>query len=541
MLSIIKTLFFCFKSKYLKVDLFIHTIKYLKFIQVYYRIYYYIRNKILGREPRRRKVPNSKIIVWDSTITYSNRYFEQNRFQFLNIEHSFSEEIDWNYSNNGKLWTYNLNYFDFLNQSNITNKEGLGLIQKYIEKDSVLKDGKEPYPISLRIINWVKFLSKNQHKNSKIDEVLFHHCQILLYNLEFHLLANHLLENAFSLLFGAYYFQDNYIYSMSKKLLIQQLDEQVLNDGSHYELSAMYHQILFHRLLDCIQLIRLNAKWKYDELLSFLENKASAMRSWLEVVTYQNGDIPLMGDSAFGIAPTSAELLSFADHLSIKSSELTLSDSGYRKIVKDDFELFLDVGNIRPSYQPGHAHADTFNFELYFKKQPIIVDRGISTYNICADRIIERSTSSHNTVAINSLNSSEVWGGFRVGKRAKVKILNRSKTKLQAVHDGYSNHQIFHKRTWLIDNKSIMIEDELTNYKNKNCAYLHFHPEVNELKISDNNLKGDSFEIQFEGEYFDLAMEDYYFNYSFNDSRLAQRLVINFKSKLSTKIILLWK
>ena len=92
----------------------------------------------------------------------------------------------------------------------------------------------------------------------------------------------------------------------------------------------------------------------------------------------------------------------------------------------------------------------------------IIVDRGISTYNICNERIEERSTASHNTIVVNSNNSSQVWGGFRVGKRAKVRILNDSKTELEAIHDGYKNLKIFHKRRWYVENDSILIEDSLS-------------------------------------------------------------------------------
>ena len=80
----------------------------------------------------------------------------------------------------------------------------------------------------------------------------------MLNNLEYHLLGNHLLENGFSLLFGAYYFQDETIYKIAKKIVVSELEVQILADGSHFELSPMYHQILFHRVLDCIQLIKLN-------------------------------------------------------------------------------------------------------------------------------------------------------------------------------------------------------------------------------------------------------------------------------------------
>ena len=145
-----------------------------------------------------------------------------------------------------------MNYFDFLNQSKINTNFGIDLILNYIRNDHYLIVGKESYPISLRGINWIKFLSQNNIKNFDIDILLFNHYKILLQNLEFQLLGNHLLENGFSLLFGSYYFQNNKFYKKSKKLLYSQLNEQILRDGGHFELSPMYHQIILNRLMDCI-------------------------------------------------------------------------------------------------------------------------------------------------------------------------------------------------------------------------------------------------------------------------------------------------
>ena len=46
-----------------------------------------------------------------------------------------------------------------------------------------------------------------------------------------------------------------------------------------------------------------------------------------------------------------------------------------------------------------------------------IVDTGISTYETCKRRKIERSTSSHNTIEFEGKNQSEVWASFRVANR----------------------------------------------------------------------------------------------------------------------------
>ena len=81
---------------------------------------------------------------------------------------------------------------------------------------------------------------------------------------------------------GLIIFKMKSLYNKSKNLLISELNEQVLKDGAHFELSPMYHQIILSRLLDCIQLIKLNSEWKKDNLLLFLEAKASLMISWLQ-------------------------------------------------------------------------------------------------------------------------------------------------------------------------------------------------------------------------------------------------------------------
>ena len=117
--------------------------------------------------------------------------------------------------------------------------------------------------------------------------------------------------------------------------------------------------------------------------------------------------------------------------------QISFSDSGYRKIRTNNYELFIDVGNVGPDYQPGHAHSDTFNFELIKNGNPIFVDTGISTYEKNAIRQSERATHSHNTVKIGSKEQTQVWGGFRVAKRAKITHLIEKPNLIEASHDGY--------------------------------------------------------------------------------------------------------
>lgn len=524
-----------------KIKLLINTVIYLRFIQIYYRIYYFLRNRFFRYNVKKRIINDFNSIVWKNRIDYDNSYFKkENSFTFLNIFHFFSDKINWNINQFGKLWTYNLNYFDFLNQENISKETGLQLIQDFIKNDAILKDGKEPYPISLRGINWVKFLSNNQVKDELINNTLYFHYCILFKNLEYHLLGNHLLENAFSLLFGAYYFQDEKLYNKSKNLLISELNEQVLKDGAHFELSPMYHQIILLRLLDSIQLIKLNSEWKKDDLFSFLEAKASLMISWLCNITYKNGDIPMVNDATFNIAPNSKKILTYAKYLGINSQDIPLSDSGYRKINSNNYELLIDVGNVGPSYQPGHTHSDTFNFELMKRGTPIFVDTGISTYEKNVNRQEQRSTQSHNTVKIGSKEQTQVWGGFRVAKRAKITHLIEKPNLIEASHDGYLSNGYKHTRSFLWGEKYLILSDEINrSTSNKAKAYFHLHSSVKKPLVDGNTIILESSGVSIEFERASTVyVEEYQLSAGFNKTNLAYKIIVLFDQTLKTKISL---
>lgn len=479
----------------MKFFLYFHTIIHLRPIQIYYRIFYKFREifrKIIGlKYPQFISAQSYPIILKTSIPSYQSYFSEQNRFQFLNQSHIFElHKINWNDEQTfGKLWAYNLNYFEFLNQEKFSKTSGMILIRAYIKAYPTLKTGLEPYPTSLRGINWIKFLTKFQIQDPKIDEFLMAQYVRLTDNLEYHLMGNHLLENAFSLLFGAYYFRNEAFFKIANLILKTELSEQFLEDGGHFERSPMYHQIMLFRLLDCWNLMENNSTFKPISDCKISLNLIEKSLNFLKTITFQNGDIPLVNDATNNIAPTTNQLIKYANQLNINGSEIKLSASGYRKFIKSNYELLVDVGNIAPDYLPGHAHADTLSFVLYINQKPFIVDTGTSTYENNEIRQAERSTAAHNTVQISDFEQTEMWSSFRVGRRAKATILLENQCQLTASHDGFNQLGIIHKRTFIADYQQVIIKDEVIGTsKFVQKAFLHFHPSV-ELSIEENVIK----------------------------------------------------
>ncbi len=504
-----------------------HTLKHLKAKQVFFQLYYKVRavfRKFSGYQPKFNKYKQGQILNFTEWIP-AYESFRKNTFTFLNLPVTF-EKINWDYPLNGKLWTYNLNYFDFLNQASITKEEGLALIQIFKPQLPQLKNANEPYPISLRGINWIKFICKHQIQDKEIDRSLYSQYCILNNHIEYHLLGNHLLENTFSLYIGGLYFNDEKLKNKGFSLISQELKEQILMDGGHFELSPMYHQIILCRLLDCYNF----AKNKNEK--AFLKSYAEKMLAWLNTMTMGNGDIPLLNDSAKNIAPASKEIFAYASRLNLAIGAATLSDSGYRKWNIDGAELIMDIGKIGPDYIPGHAHADVFNFILY-DQQPIIVDSGISTYEKNHKREEERSTCSHNTVTINEKNQVDTWGGFRVGKRCKTSVDLDQKDEIEAHHNGYS--PCIHYRSWKkINDIEFLIHDELAGKNSGGTFHLHFHPSIG-VHLNNNILHVGDWKITF-AKVKTLSLQKYTYAEEFNKLVEGTKAVIEFEGDLTTSV-----
>ncbi|MFT6716402.1 MAG: hypothetical protein ACJA0Q_001041 [Saprospiraceae bacterium] len=466
--------------------------------------------------------------------------YDANKFTFLNQSVKFSEKIDWEYHDKGTLWVNHLNYFEYLLQEDMSKARGSALMYLLIDHLPKASVAVGPYSISVRGINWIKFISKHGITRKTVDRYLFCQYRILLDNIAYDRMGHHLLENGFSLLFGAYYFKGFELFSEAKIILTKELYEQILPDGGHFQLSPMYHQLMLLGILDCYNVMKNNVVFEDETLKELLEVSAERMLGWLEKITYSNGEIPCLNDSTFGVAPSTEELFKYARRLGIESQKIQLKESGYRAFRKGKMEGIIDIGNVGPDYQTMHAHSDTFNFELMYDKNPFIVDTGISTYISNNIRGKERSNFSHNTVRFENINQTEVHDSFKVGSRAKVTVELDEEDHYIACHDGYKKHGIVHQREFKILEDQLLIRDVMVSEQDeigKVYSFLHFHPDCMINNVESNRLQVDNWEIIFEGV-VDIKVLDYNYALGFNKTKRAKMLQVSFEGELDTKIVL---
>lgn len=424
------------------------------------------------------------------------------RFRLLNVEASL-EQCGWNGTGPDRLWRYNQHYFDDLNARNAQERAPWhrDLVDRWIRENPPEKGaGWEPYPTSLRIVNWIKWFLSGEPVRDEWLHSLAVQTRWLSGRLEWHLLGNHLFANAKALVFAGAFFKGPEAgawLSRGLQILAKELPEQVLPDGGQFERSMMYHALALEDVLDLLNLASAAAEQVIDGVaVAAWQSAAQRMLAFAQAFTHPDGEIVLFNDAAFGVAPQVSELESYAYRIGVKPHAAFESattgvlqsafcrDSGYLRLQTPDTVLFIDCAPIGPDYLPGHAHADTLTFEWSHAGRRLLVDSGTSTYEANTERLRQRGTPAHNTVAIEGRDSSEVWSSFRVGRRAypgPVSMRSDGGALLVCCeHDGYAHlsGRPRHRRTWTLKREQLHVQDEIASTaRHAATALFHFHPD----------------------------------------------------------------
>lgn len=395
--------------------------------------------------------------------------------RFLGLTRSLDED-GWDSPAVALLWRYNLHYFDDLNAIDAGQRHAwhVALVERWIAQNPPASGtGWAPYPTSLRVVNWIKWFCSIPRDRIPTEwlQSLAVQARWLMKRLEWHLLGNHLFANAKALVYAGLYFQGDEAsrwLDTGSRILLRELPEQILADGAQFERSPMYHALALEDVLDLVNLCRRHPLESVASLRTALSERVPLMLDWLSCMQHTNGALARFNDCSEGIAPSTAELQAYAAAMGLPDPPPLLQEgarllvpSGYARMRRGEALLLADVAPIGPDYLPGHAHADTLSYELSVNGRQLVVNRGTSEYGTGPRRQVERGTAAHSTVEVGGISSSEMWAGFRVGRRARIRDLNLQGFELTASHDGYRfmPGAPVHERRWHLEDRSLLVED----------------------------------------------------------------------------------
>lgn len=429
-----------------KISLYYNTIKYMKITQIYYRL-----KKMLGLScslgckvisDYKNITPITTFQELDYDPVFLSRFstgeLMQDKITLLHSSKDFAWDAEWNFNDKSALWNFNLHYCEYLFSITKIYKDTAD--KSYLDKciyiiDSWIKNnpkekggaGWASYTVALRLTNWLSWYSAmerdliNDFKNKFIKSI--HEQYVYLSNnLEKDLLGNHYLEDLKALILTSLFFNDEKMLSCALKEFKKECKEQILADGMHFELSPMYHKIIFEDVLRVAYALKSvgKADKEIEKYLQPMLDVAWSLEEGLE-------RIPLFNDCGNNVAKSLDALVKASDYgFGLKPQyNSCLKNSGYYIFKQDDWKLIVDAGQPGAAYIPGHVHCDAMSFELFKAGKPIVVNCGTYAYQ-CNERSFFRSTAAHNTVMINDIEQSQCWSTFRLAKRSQVDVLSVS-------------------------------------------------------------------------------------------------------------------
>jgi len=434
-----------------------------------------------------------------------------NRFSFLRRIVQFGTLIDWRCSTESLLWQFSLNYcavtldfaYAYLATGDRIYVESLQAhIEAWLQANTLLTGAPwHPYTASVRVTNWIVSCSMvwqhltNRFRQRFLESVLAH-LEFISRNLEYDVLGNHLIANAKALIVGGGFLGIGELgvghgfFRTGERMLMQQLSEQVLCDGGHCERSPMYHALVLEDLL----LVGETYRYLNVDVPDQLHSCIAHMSQFLEGITMPGNNLPLLNDSVRGVSLDPETLIRWACTFGnvpvsrdSRNHALACIRPCYARAESAAGDvLIFDCGEVGPRYQPGHCHADTFSLVLTMADgTEFVVDPGVNEYASGPWRSYFRGTAAHNTVQVDGLDSTEVWGSFRAGRKAQVRSVKCRRSHefcyFCGVHDGYQRlpGSPLHRRDvyFYRDCTLIVFDALLGSGQHLIDSRLHFHPD----------------------------------------------------------------
>jgi uncharacterized heparinase superfamily protein len=461
------------------------------------------RPRVRGRVTTSRKVPDPMRLFSTADTDRINNANRVLAGDFRFVGHTLNlNEVDWIKGYCNPLWTYNLHYFDYAIDLALAYRSTgderyvarfAALVTGWLESATPGRGvGWQPYPTALRVVNWVHALLLLRDRldplmAARMERSLVSQAKWLRRRLEYDIDANHLQKNYKALAVAGLYFDG----PQARQWRSIGLDGSwrvalchVLADGVHYERSPMYHAIALQDFLETMAWADAGGQG----IPNLVSDRVARMVAALGVLSRPDGQLHLFHDTANGVGPSRAELSDLAarilgTRIPTASGHVRLPHAGYFGVIAPEqgVRLLIDAGDPGPRHQPGHAHCGILSLELDIRGAPFLVDSGVSGYAGDPLRAYFRSTRAHNTVMIDGREQSEIWGTFRMARRARVITASdryeNDKYSFEGSCTAYHCDAV-HTRTIEWTRCLIRITDHLEGATGR-CvsSYLHFHPD----------------------------------------------------------------
>lgn len=414
------------------------------------------------------------------------------------------DTVDWLRWGHSRLWTYHLHYFEYavdlaLARAETGDERYAAALADLLESwmgatESEEGPGWDPYPISVRVVNWLRALALlspdalPDRMRARIHASVGRQLDVLAARLEWDVMANHLLKNLVALFVGGLFFSGPRAarwLNTARAHLWRQFADQVLPDGVHFERSPMYHKDALSNMLVVFAV----ADAVGEPCPGDARERLTGMVSALGALSRADGRLHLFNDCVERAGPSMESIESAAHRITGRPSpRLTggweLADAGFfgYRDPAGDFSLAIDAGSPGPVYQPGHAHCGLLGFELDLGPEPLVVDSGVKGYDGDDLRGFVRSTRAHNTLVIDGLEQSELWGTFRLARRAQVvraaAKVAESGYSFEGAYRPYYSRAVLHSRVISASPGSLVVEDRVDGAPGKPLAsFVHLHPD----------------------------------------------------------------
>ena len=378
---------------------------------------------------------------------------DTNSLLFLNQRRPLTLPMEWHpaeLETGTRLGKLNLHYMEFLEA--LSDELWPKVVADWVAHNPPYRPGYwldnwNSYALSIRCVVWMQqYAARGVGSDARMETTLTAslaaQLRFLARNLELDVRGNHLIKNIKALLWAGRFFEGAEPERWSRlgeRLLLQELAEQVLADGMHFERAPAYHAQVFADLLECYQVVGPGPA--RTALTVALDRMAQALVD----LTHPDGAVSLFNDGGLHMTYPVADCLRVYTSLTGKSvearPEFALEEAGYFGLRAGSNYFLADCGMIAPDSLPAHGHGDILAFEWTRSGRRIVVDAGVYEYNAGPLRAYSRSTRSHNTVTVADEDQCEFWSAFRVARRARVHCRNirlgTGALELDGSHDGY--------------------------------------------------------------------------------------------------------